>query len=526
MSAGVKLLAAAAAVCFVAVAAPGAMAAEPQGSDQQHRIRIDVDPLQPQLVTADKPDTLTVTGRLTNVGDRTVNQLDVRLERGIRLTGDSALRDALRGPGGGSALWTDFHDPVSLTPGQSSPFTLRVTVHGVATDSLRINEPGVYPLMVNANGTPDYGQRSKVGQATTLLPVLSVPGEGAPATTKPPAPAALTVLWPLTDRPRLLSDLDGGQSTTPLLADDGLAAAMAAGGRLDALVTAAQNAPAPLAPAMCFAIDPDLLATARAMTGNYQVLDVNGQPSPGRSQGVAKTWLERVRQLVRDRCVFALPFADTDLTALSAMNAGVLVTAAVADTSDSTIHDVLDVAPVQHLVWPINGGVDDRTLTRLTGRGVDKLVVSSADVPGSEPVPPGTPIRLGSSSGPLAVVTDDVVSIALSGGSGAVPSALSAVAMRAGPVAAAGRSLIVAPPHQWTASAGAASALLNGLQELVSLQYLTPVPLASSITPPSTTARVMEPHSVPPSIPASADVQRAAVAAGDLLDSMEQDPSS
>ena len=50
--------------------------------------------------------------------------------------------------------------------------------------SLDISEPGVYPLLVNVNGTPDYGEPARLDDARFLLPVLGVPAR--PLT--PPTP--------------------------------------------------------------------------------------------------------------------------------------------------------------------------------------------------------------------------------------------------------------------------------------------------------------------------------------------------
>ena len=45
--------------------------------------------------------------------------------------------------------------------------------------SLHIDRPGVYPVMVNVNGTPDYGAPARLDDARFLLPVLGVPPEPA-----------------------------------------------------------------------------------------------------------------------------------------------------------------------------------------------------------------------------------------------------------------------------------------------------------------------------------------------------------
>ena len=93
------------------------------------------------------------------------------------------------------------------------------------------------------------------------------------------------MLWPLADKPRLAPGVPGG--TTPVrLMDDDLAVSLAAGGRLETLLAAAEFATSPDAVdpdtvdpdtgidrALCLAIDPDLVVTVNAMTAGYVVSD-------------------------------------------------------------------------------------------------------------------------------------------------------------------------------------------------------------------------------------------------------------
>ena len=59
--------------------------------------------------------------------------------------------------------------------------------------SLGIDKPGVYPLLVNANGTPDYGAPARLDDARFLLPVIGVPPE--------PAATRRLTRWPTSSRP-------------------------------------------------------------------------------------------------------------------------------------------------------------------------------------------------------------------------------------------------------------------------------------------------------------------------------------
>ena len=193
----------------------------------------------------------------------------------------------------------------------------------------------MYPLLVNVNGTPDYGEPARLDDARFLLPVLGVPADPsvesadtltsvvAPDTAKP---VLITMLWPLADRPRLAPGAPGG--VTPVrLVDDELAVSLAPGGRLDTLLSAADFATGPsidpdgrVNGALCLAVDPDLLVTVNAMTAGYVVADNpddrNSPTHPGAGQAAAAAWLDRLRTLARRMCVAPTPYAQADLDAL------------------------------------------------------------------------------------------------------------------------------------------------------------------------------------------------------------------
>ena len=138
------------------------------------------------------------------------------------------------------------------------------------------------------------------------------------------------MLWPLADRPRLAAGVPGG--TTPVrLIDDELATSLAAGGRLDMLLAAAEFATSrdvdpdgEVSRSMCLAVDPDLLVTVNAMTGGYVGPTApDARPSnpgrrrtrePGRTR--RSNWLNRLRTLAQRMCVAPLPYAQADLDAL------------------------------------------------------------------------------------------------------------------------------------------------------------------------------------------------------------------
>ncbi|MBN3457549.1 hypothetical protein JNN96_26305 [Mycobacterium sp. DSM 3803] len=326
-----------------ALVMPRAAAGEP-GAVPFLQIRIDR--VSPEVVTTTSESVLTVTGVVLNVGDRPVRDVVIRLEHARAVTSSTTLRTDLTGN-------LDQFEPVAdfttvspeMQRGQAVPFSLSFPLRAADGPSLHIEQPGVYPVMVNVNGTPDYGAPARLDDARFLLPVLGVPpasgqpdedhtAPSSPAETLgavvPPdtsKPVQLTMLWPLADRPRLAPGAPGG--TTPVrLVDDELANSLASGGRLDTLLSAVDFATGPtvdpagqVRSALCLAVDPDLLVTVNAMTAGYVVNDgpeagLATPTHPGAGQDAAIAWLNRLRALAQRMCVTPTTYAQADLDAL------------------------------------------------------------------------------------------------------------------------------------------------------------------------------------------------------------------
>ncbi len=330
-----------------------------------------IDRITPEVVTTTSEPIVTVSGSILNVGDRPVRDVMVRLEHAAAVTSSAGLRTNLTGN-------VDQYEPVAdfitvapeLLRGQDVPFTLAYPLRSAELSSLHIAEPGVYPVMVNVNGTPDYGAPARLDDARFLLPVLGVPPEPAadsaadtltsvvpPDTSKP---VRLTMLWPLADRPRLAAGAPGG--TTPVrLIDDDLATSLAPGGRLDILLSAVDFATSPqvdpggeVRNAMCLAVDPDLLVTVNAMTGGYVVNDAPdagpGTPThPGAGQDAAVGWLNRLKALAQRMCVAPTTYSQADLDALQRVGdpgLSAIATRGAADIVDQILG--VDVDPRRH----------------------------------------------------------------------------------------------------------------------------------------------------------------------------------
>jgi uncharacterized protein DUF6049 len=423
-------------------AAPHAAAGEP-GSTPFVQVR--VDRVTPEVVTTTSEPVVTVTGVVTNVGDRPVSDVMVRLEHAESVGTSTGLRTNLDGD-------TEQYEPVAdfvtvaseLQRGQKAGFALSAPVRSDTKRSLAIDRPGVYPLLVNVNGTPDYGAPARLDNARFLLPVVGVPrdpldmsGDTLSSVVAPDTsnPVRVTMLWPLADRPRLAPGVPGGAVPVRLI-DDELATSLAAGGRLDTLLAAVEFATSrdvdpdgAVGHALCLAVDPDLLITVNAMTGGYVVSDVvsdgpiglaqqPGTPThPGTGQSAAASWLDRLRALAHRMCVAPIPFAQADLDAVQRVgDAGLRAT--VMGTSGDIVDQVLGVTAVRGATLIPDGPLTRRSVDLLSANGKTVVIgaagFSAADSAAGAPATPDiAPRRL--SPQVTAAPFDPAVGAALAG---------------------------------------------------------------------------------------------------------------
>ncbi|GAB3573965.1 DUF6049 family protein [Amycolatopsis endophytica] len=477
-----KRFAATALVAFlVAMLTP--VTAGAQSGDGDSRLRLDISQLNPRVITTTS-STLNVSGTVTNIGDRRISDLQVRLELGQKVTTEKQVRTAMSGSAAAPASNTEFLDvePSTLEPGETGQLNVTVRLDGTR-GNLRVNSAGLYPLLVNVNGTPDYGGAARLASLSTLMPVLSAPGKTA--TGQNTTPAQFTMLWPIADtRPRIVSAPFGG---TAVLSDDVLADELRDGGRLHALVESANSVrdDPRLTRALCFAVDPDLLDTVDAMSRGYQVRTATGTVA-GTGAEDAKAWLQSLRELVAGRCVVQMPYADADLTALSKVRGGDLMPFAL-DTG-ARVRELIGVAPQDGVLWT-DGAVDQATQTALGDAGVRTLITE--------------PAVLNTSSQSAGAVTLDgtqlraqqVDSLVLSGLTGAdaddetasatpvddpdiaAQNGLAALAFRGGLSSAASRPVLVAPPRRWNASVDELTGFLRNVGDFADRGMLTPQPL-------------------------------------------------
>lgn len=477
------LLAAVVAILLAAVLP--ATAPRVSAQDQQ-QTRIDVNKITPSVVEGSaSPGEVTVSGSLTNTSNRTISDVEARIERGNPADNETTMQQALQGelPSVASSSFTPVTG--SIAPGQQVPFELRVPIAG-GPDSLQISEPGSFPLLVNVNGVPESGGRARIADAPFTLPVLSPPGAPPPAA--PPKPTPATLLVPLVDYPRMEREAVAGRPT--VLVDDELAGSLRPGGRLHGLVSAIKDK-APQGSAMgnslCFAIDPDLLSTVNAMQHGYQVRTSKGKTRPGTGAAAAGEWLGNLSEATKGRCVTPLPSADADVAALGRAGLPDLVKGAL--DGSVTINQVLKTEPRKDVLWPIDGGMDQPAAEQLADFGIRTMLMRPGAL--GPPGDSGSPTRLRGQPNSAALPIDPLMSSALdplSGSGGqttemspgpgrgllSAQDALGALAFRATTGNQPDKPSILAPPRHWNVQGDDLRSMLSGMEKLAKAQYIQP----------------------------------------------------
>ncbi|WP_336084594.1 DUF6049 family protein [Nocardia sp. SSK8] len=378
---------------------PAAAHGQVSGSMPQF-LKLTLDAVAPGTVTTTSDSILTVSGTVTNIGDRDVDDVSVRIQRAAPVSSPSGLRSALRLDQVNYEVTGPFQDVAErLSPGQRKQFSVRIALRaGGDGASLGLTDPGVYPLLLNVNGEPAYGTQARLDDARFLLPVLGLPPVGTatsgpesePVAAPPEAsPVATTLLWPLADRPRMVAGRPGSVHGQVELLDDELAVSLGKGGRLEQLVAALETvAPKPgkdkgVGSAVCIAIDPDLVSTVQTMTRGYRVLaspsDPGGATREGTGAANAQAWLDRLRALASSMCTVALPYAQVDLSALAAVNDPGLSARALLAPAD-VVDAILGTRSVRGVGLPDAGSIDDPAGQLLRGHGYTTAVLAGTAV--------------------------------------------------------------------------------------------------------------------------------------------------
>jgi hypothetical protein len=370
------------------------------------------------------------------------------------------------------------------------PVTIRQLAAG-ATWARRIHVPvsalhlscfGVYPLTVQVSdplAAPAFDQ--------AVLPYW--PNKKGSCTSQRPKRSDISWIWPLIDQPH--------QGPCPdELIDNSLAASISPAGRLGELLAIGAKYAGP--GRLTWAVDPALLDSVQTMTQPYQV-GGSANCTGGQQHSATKSaasWLHELTVATAGRTVFATPYADTDVAAL---------------TQDSRTHDLsraftegqqvasqilgrhfagaaIPAAGPQlaAIAWPAAGIANYALLENLAADKISTVVLSSAMMTILRPPVDYTPSAVTSTVDGLGtklhlLLADDAISAWLgsSGASSRQPGAmfkvrqmfLAETAMIVAEAPNNPRAIVVAPPRYWNAPRQLMSGLLA---DTVSAPWLRP----------------------------------------------------
>ncbi len=397
-------------------------------TDYSTRLTFAVSSIDPTVVTAGGPATLTITGTMTNSGPEDLVDLSYRIQRGEALRSTAAVHDEIATPSEPVARVPSGFEPIagSLAPGASAPFAFTAALTGA--DGLDIRQPGVYPVMVNVNGAVVLANgplEARIGELHLLLTVLGVPGSTAPTPTGTPTP--FNFVWPMVDVPHL--GVDG------VFLNDDLLTAISPGGRLATLLDSLTGPTMSTLPAgaLTVVLDPQLLDELDRMTGPYRVVAPPGASQPplsaidqaaaaatstappaatgstapstnpsgdpgdagaldipgtvaGTGQQVAASYLTRLRAVAQTHPVVLLPYGDPDVVALVRAGMTGEVTAAQEhgrEVARQVWGDLATVSagdPTSTTAFPIDGASDGATLSTLMAGGARTGLLSQPSV--------------------------------------------------------------------------------------------------------------------------------------------------
>ncbi|WP_253911308.1 DUF6049 family protein [Streptomyces sp. CNQ-509] len=462
---------------LVQIPTAGTAHAQPSGS---RSVNVSVDYLNPSVPSGG--DDLTVSGKVTNKTDAKITDPHVSLRLSGPLTSRSEVTQATERTG-----WLSDYDGTeidgpgteelkTLAPGMSRDFSITIPVNRLPLDA-----PGVYQLAVSLSGTSAAaGYEQVLGIEHTFLP-----WQPDDLSTK----TRLTFVWPVIATPQLTArtEPDEQQTQTPVLASDRLLEQMEPGGRLQQMVALGEELP------VTWVIDPDLLATASAMTEAYNVVDEDGETVPGKGQDTARQWLADLRNAVKGREVVALPFGDPDLAAIA--HRGRKVSGTLDQLGDATtlarttVESELHLEPETDLAWPAEGAIDKRIVGVAGAAGAQWILARSDSMTESGLSYTPTAARpIG--GGRKALVADAQLSRAFEGDmsraetySLAIQEYLAQTLVTTLQQPNLQRSIVVAP--QRTPTLGQVQAMAEALGGLDTSTWMTPLNLSSAAVEPA-----------------------------------------
>jgi uncharacterized protein DUF6049 len=413
--------------------------------------------------------TLRVRGRIMNQSDTGYTRVSVRLRFSSQ---PMTTRGELDAYADGKGL-----DPAragqprllgaSLPVGGQADWSLALPVSQMGLKAF-----GVYPISVEVLSSAQV----VLGHLRTLITYY--PGFGVPEKTK------VAWVWPLIDQPHRADD------TT--FVDDRLERQLGSGGRLSTLVTAASRTSTPLS----WLIDPSLVDDATHMgdTDGYRLHDTT------RAQSVAANdWLRSLHSAVNGDRLYATPYADPDVMALTQRRMGADVRSAT-EVGQRKLAEANFGGATSVLAMPPNGLADQATLSSLVSSGSNTVLLSSTVLPDSrtETFTPNPVVRRTAGGKSINLVAyDDTLRKVLAADTSSIGGTILAeqrflaeTALITGEAPLRSRTIVITPPRRWDPSLAFAKAVLNYTAKA---PWLQAVPLsAAENSPPS--GRVFQPQ--------------------------------
>jgi Family of unknown function (DUF6049) len=475
--------------------------ASPAEQASSGRLSLAIDAMSPSYAVPGAR--VTLSGTVTNGTRHTRAGLDVQL---FTSASHFTTRDGLDAYMSGGVVndlipaGDQFRISATVAPGATASWTasFRTSVQGISSF-------GVYAVTAQLHDLSG----GVISSGQTLLPFW--PGSQSAGLERP---LNISWLWPLIDQPHQ-------KVCTATLTTNGLAGALAQGGRLSALLEAGKSHPD--AHPTWF-VDPALLSDAATMTSPYLV---GGQPtctgaSREAASSAAASWLTSLRQVTAGQPTVLTPYANVDTSAL--VHQGLTKDLATAyRTGEAVATSVLHGSFRHDIAWPPGGTADLSVLTSLAAhQRVGTVVLNSGEMP---PVadaanvfrPDDAVASLRVAGLPMNVLlADNTLTEVLRAGntsSGTLPQStefavrqrfLAETAMIAAEAPESERTIVVAPPDDWSPSETLAGDLLG---ETATAPWLTPTPLAS-LSSASATQRAAPRHSPPASQASPGELSR------------------
>ncbi|PRZ42665.1 hypothetical protein CLV47_1049 [Antricoccus suffuscus] len=347
------------ALLALTLAAPGALADDPTTGPAHKNplpVTIVIDSVTPTSLGPD--GTLTITATVTNTGKETIDNPWVRLQRDDDVTNRSQLLKLDKSQPGYTQAIGPIHDlTASLGPGASQQIKVTAT-----TAELKINDQGIYPVLININGETNSGP-IRVGQAAISVPYFE---------TAPTAPTRVGWVLPLIDRPHR-------SAQTNVFLDDELNTLVSPGGRLNRLLAAAEKYAGKSQ--LSLIVDPELISALSVMTGGYQYVAQSGSHKgevvTGEGGDKAASWLDRLTALAKTVPIMTTPYADVDTAALARNNLADMIISA-RKTGTSVVDSILKTQTVHDVDMPAGGVTTDQVIAADQQAGVRKLILSGA----------------------------------------------------------------------------------------------------------------------------------------------------